>query len=125
MQSFIFLVHTITLSEQPSITGDIPEGGQSTIGIINNCPSQTAASDEIETPANHLYDDLINYTSQASHTDSECSHINHKTSISGANVEAGMNIMVKKTVDLTKDKDDSGSHTYAVLEEAVPPVPER
>ena len=118
--------NSLTLSEQPSVTGDIAEGGQSTIDTINNCPSQTAAGNEIETPANHLYDDLINYTSQASHIDSKCSQMDHKTSISGINAEAATNtVIVKNTVDLTKDKDNSGIHTYAVLEEAVPPVPER
>ena len=115
--------NSLTLSEQPSITeeGDTLEGGQGTIDPINSCPSQTAPGDEIETSANHLYDDLINYTSQASHTDSECSHINHKTSISGTSVKVGTGDG-KKT---TKDEDDSEIHTYAVLEETVPPVPER
>ena len=101
--------------------GDILEGGQGTTDTINSSgPSQTTPSDEIETSANHLYDDLINYTPQARHTDSESSQVNHKTS-----VQADVSVITKKIVDPTKDEDNSGTHTYAVLEEAIPPVPER
>ena len=109
------------------MTGDTVEGGQSATDPINSSyhPSQTTPDgDEIETSANHVYDDLINYTSQACHANSECSQIDHKISISGTSVEVGISD-TKKTVDLTKDEDDSMTHTYAVLEEAVPPVPER
>ena len=69
---------------------------------------------------------MINYTSQASHTDTHGSQINctSTTKVSGANIEPGASVG-KEINDLINDKDNSENHMYAVLEEAVPPVPER
>ena len=108
------------LSEQRCGTGDHTEGDQSTIDSVNarDPTSHTQLGDDTETPVNHDYDELINYTTQVTDTQTDHSHeVNKSIENTGADTNA-----INKFVE---DRRNSETHTYAVLEEAVPPVPER
>ena len=76
---------------------------------------------DIETSGNHLYDDLMNYKDQANQNDNppDQPRLNNSTTEPRVGVDE-TNLKLP-----TKERDESGFHTYAVLEEAIPPVPER
>ena len=110
-----------TPSERPRAGGT--NGDEPVQGINNQVIGNVSQilEHEIETSGNHLYDEPMNYKDQANQRDNASNQIRRKPS----NTEPEVQVEETDQMRATKEREESGLHTYAVLEEAIPPVPER